>query len=65
MSHDALGAWLNTRECGRAAAADRHRRETPKLFKGGDWRLFFTGQHGDNVTWEVLPNPAGPALLDE
>jgi hypothetical protein len=21
----------------------------------GDWRLFFTQQHGDNITWEILP----------
>jgi len=36
----------------------------PKLFKDG-WRLFYTGQHGDNVTWEVLPSPTAPALLSE
>jgi hypothetical protein len=34
----------------------------PKPFKDG-WRLFYTGQHGDNVTWEVLPNPTAPPLL--
>ena len=26
----------------------------PKPFKSG-WRLFFTQQHGDNFTWEILP----------
>ena len=36
----------------------------PQLFKGG-WRLFYTGQHGDNETWEVLPNSGAPALLDQ
>jgi hypothetical protein len=36
----------------------------PKQFTGG-WRLFFTGQHGENYTWEVLPNPTAPALLPE
>jgi hypothetical protein len=36
----------------------------PKPFKDG-WRLFYTGQHGDNVTWEVLANPTAPALLTE
>ena len=36
----------------------------PKQFKGG-WRVFYTAQHGDNVTWEILPNPAAPALLAE
>jgi hypothetical protein len=36
----------------------------PKLLTGG-WRLFFTGQHGDNTTWEVLPSPTAPALLSE
>jgi hypothetical protein len=35
----------------------------PKLFKG--WRLFYTGQHGDNVTWEILPSPTAPPLLPE
>jgi hypothetical protein len=28
----------------------------PKPFEH-DWRVFFTQQHGDNVTWEILPNP--------
>ncbi|MBZ5675213.1 MAG: DUF839 domain-containing protein [Acidobacteriia bacterium] len=27
----------------------------PTPFHGG-WRLFFTQQHGDNVTWEILQN---------
>jgi hypothetical protein len=29
----------------------------PKLFRGhhGKWRAFWTQQHGDNVTWELLP----------
>src|SRR6185369_225018 len=26
----------------------------PRLFQQG-WRLFYTQQHGDNVTWEILP----------
>jgi hypothetical protein len=26
----------------------------PKLFKNG-WRLFWTQQHGDNSTWEIIP----------
>jgi hypothetical protein len=25
----------------------------PKPFKSG-WRTFYTGQHGDNFTWEIL-----------
>jgi hypothetical protein len=29
----------------------------PKPFKAG-WRVFWTQQHGDNVTWEVLGDPA-------
>jgi hypothetical protein len=29
----------------------------PKPFKDG-WRLFFTQQHGDNFTWEILPSEA-------
>ncbi len=28
--------------------------KTPKPFKNG-WRAFYTQQHGDNVTWELLP----------
>jgi hypothetical protein len=36
----------------------------PKQFKGG-WRVFYTAQHGDNVTWEILANPSAPALLAE
>jgi len=26
----------------------------PNVFRDG-WRWFWTGQHGDNITWEVLP----------
>ena len=29
----------------------------PKLFQGG-WRWFYTQQHGDNPTYEVIPSPA-------
>jgi hypothetical protein len=29
--------------------------EAPKLFKDG-WRLFYTRQHGDNVTFEIVPS---------
>jgi hypothetical protein len=36
----------------------------PRQLTGG-WRLFFTGQHGENYTWEVLLNPTAPALLPE
>lgn len=36
----------------------------PKQFKGG-WRVFYTQQHGDNFTWEILPNPSAPPLLAE
>jgi hypothetical protein len=28
--------------------------KNPKPFKAG-WRLFYTGQHGDNVTFEISP----------
>ncbi|MGI8536774.1 MAG: cell wall-binding repeat-containing protein [Mycobacteriales bacterium] len=28
----------------------------PSLFKHG-WRAFYTAQHGDNVTFEIIPNP--------
>jgi hypothetical protein len=35
--------------------------KVPRLFSPADsnaanrWRLFYTAQHGDNVTWEILP----------
>jgi hypothetical protein len=33
---------------------------TPKLFKGdGKWRSFWTQQHGDNNTWELIAAPKG------
>ena len=28
----------------------------PRPFKDG-WRAFYTGQHGDNITWEIIRNP--------
>jgi secreted PhoX family phosphatase len=31
--------------------------EMPTLFRGG-WRWFYTQQHGDNPTYEVIPSPA-------
>ena len=36
----------------------------PKPFKSG-WRVFYTQQHGDNFTWEILANPNAPELLSE
>src|SRR5262249_6723348 len=30
--------------------------QTPRLFKDG-WRAFYTQQHGDNFTWEILQAP--------
>ena len=30
----------------------------PQPFHRG-WRVFFTQQHGDNATWELLPRPTG------
>jgi hypothetical protein len=29
--------------------------QTPALFQQDGWRAFWTQQHGDNVTWELLP----------
>lgn len=37
---------------------------TPRQLTSG-WRLFVTGQHGDNITWEILANPTAPPLLGE
>jgi hypothetical protein len=31
--------------------------KTPRPSRGG-WRVFYTQQHGDNVTYEILANPA-------
>ena len=28
--------------------------QRPRLFEDG-WRLFWTQQHGDNNTWEIVP----------
>jgi hypothetical protein len=30
--------------------------KTPRPFSKG-WRVFWTAQHGDNVTFEIIPNP--------
>jgi hypothetical protein len=32
---------------------------TPRPFKGGKWRAFWTQQHGDNPTYELIPSPRG------
>lgn len=36
----------------------------PKPFHDG-WRLFYTGQHGDNVTYEILPSHLGDRDRDD
>jgi lipoprotein-anchoring transpeptidase ErfK/SrfK len=33
----------------------------PKLFFTG-WRAFWTAQHGDNATFEIIPNPSSGAF---
>jgi hypothetical protein len=33
--------------------------KNPRPFEDG-WRVFYTGQHGDNVTHEIIPNPNTP-----
>jgi hypothetical protein len=33
--------------------------KNPRPFEDG-WRVFYTGQHGDNVTREIIPNPNTP-----
>src|SRR5439155_15691250 len=30
--------------------------KSPRPFNG-DWRVLYTQQHGDNVTYEIVPNP--------
>jgi hypothetical protein len=37
---------------GDATVAGLFGAKTPTLFRGG-WRLFWTQQHGDNITWEI------------
>ncbi len=38
--------------------------KSPSLFDG-DWRWFYTQQHGDNLTYEVIPRrPAATAMGD-
>ena len=32
---------------------------TPRPFKGGKWRAFWTQQHGDNPTYELIASPKG------
>jgi hypothetical protein len=32
--------------------------KNPAPFKAG-WRVFYTGQHGDNFTWEIIPTDEG------
>jgi hypothetical protein len=32
--------------------------KVPQPFQDG-WRLFWTQQHGDNPTWEIIPNSGG------
>lgn len=36
----------------------------PKPFKAG-WRVFYTAQHGDNFTWEILPGPKCTGSYDD
>jgi hypothetical protein len=38
--------------------------QNPKAFKNG-WRVFYTQQHGDNFTWEILPGPSCSMAYDE
>jgi hypothetical protein len=37
---------------------------TPKLFRNG-WRMFYTQQHGDNFTWEVLAKAGCEGSFDD
>jgi hypothetical protein len=38
--------------------------QEPNTFHSG-WRVFYTQQHGDNVTWEILPADSGHHDFDE
>ena len=35
------------------------RRQDARSFGNGGWRWFYTQQHGDNFTYEVLPKSSG------
>jgi len=37
---------------------------TPHPFSRG-WRVFYTGQHGDNITWEILRPHGSERNADE
>ncbi len=36
----------------------------PRPFRDG-WRVFYTGQHGDNITWEIIRAPGREAGRDD
>jgi hypothetical protein len=38
--------------------------QNPKPFNNG-WRVFYTQQHGDNFTWEILPGPSCSTSSDD
>ena len=38
--------------------------QTPKAFKNG-WRVFYTQQHGENYTWEILAGPSCSTSYDD
>jgi hypothetical protein len=37
-------------------------KEPDPFQKNGVWRIFYTQQHGDNVTWEVISRRPGRGL---
>ncbi len=36
----------------------------PRPFRDG-WRVFYTGQHGDNITWEIIRSPTQEGDRDD
>jgi hypothetical protein len=38
--------------------------QAPNPFKNG-WRVFYTQQHGENYTWEILPRPSCSMSYDD
>jgi len=38
--------------------------QNPKAFKNG-WRVFYTQQHGENYTWEILAGPSCSTSYDD
>ena len=57
-----MGEGFESGVGGRTGGGRRDGIPEPHPFQGG-WRVFYTQQHGDNVTWEILPTGPGPEWI--